>query len=301
MRKGRPHAIHLNVAFWSLSAFVFFILAPPSVQAQQASEPKWDVGTIDANTLFIPAGVTKGTVARGHNPTTDSEDSATERGVWYSGYDAVRGAQYAFTGGTVALNGDLSRNGFFLRAYGSWVRYELDPGHGRGYQTDLMLGYRFNDEKGKIYGGIYIGADYQNYRLDPDDPTAQVRGTEWGFKVAADLATLREGTPLYYALVGNYSTSFQTYWARARVGVNLHGVTFGPEGIVLGDVGFDAQRVGAFLIFDLKPFPKMAPIEVGLSVGHQFVAGEGGGVVDGVGGVGGGEGTYGGIVLTLLF
>jgi hypothetical protein len=159
-----------------------------------------------------------------------------------------------------------------------------------------MLGYRVN--MGKAFGGVFIGADYQNFHLDPDDPFAEVRGTEWGFKVSADVATLRNGLPYYLALEGNYSTAFRTYWARARGGINLHGVTVGPEGIVLGDLEFDAQRIGGFVIFDVPLLPRLAPLEVSLHVGHQFVAGSGNGTE---GGVAGGEGTYGGVVLTFVF
>ena len=219
----------------------------------------------------------------------------TLRGVWFSGYDVDRGSHYGFSGVTVALNGDLSRDSFHLRVYGSRVDYDLDPGNGRGYQGDLMLGYRVNH--GKVDGGLYVGVDYQNYRLDPDDPTAKVRGTEWGFKVAADLETPRDGTAIYYALEGEYSTAFHTYWARTRVGMNLWRITFGPEGAVLGDLSFDAQRVGAFVMFDWKLLPQ-TPIEVTLHAGHQFVSRQDDGAV---GGIGGGEGAYGGITFRLLF
>ena len=169
-------------------------------------------------------------------PTTD-----TQRGVYFSGYDVVEGARYAFAGMVLALNNDISRDGWALRLYGSRVDFDLDPGDGRGWQGDVMLGYRF--VRKHMYGGIYVGGDYQNYRLSPDDPTAKVRGTEVGVKVAAELATSKE-LPYYFALNGNYSTAFDVYWARARVGLIRGGVTFGPEGIVFADQEFNAQRWG---------------------------------------------------------
>jgi len=220
------------------------------------------------------------------------DPTPTLRGVWYTGYDTDKGSHYVFSGATVALDGDLSRNGFHVRLYGSLVDYDRDPGNGRGYQSDLMLGYRVSH--GRVDAGLYIGVDYQNYRLDPDDPTEEPRGTEWGFKVVADVETQRENSPIYYALDGEYSTAFRTYWARARVGANLRDFTFGPEGAVLGDVSFVSQRVGAFAIFDVK-MPQIAPLDVTLHAGYQFVAGGGDGTV------GGGEGAYGGVVLRLLF
>jgi hypothetical protein len=220
---------------------------------------------------------------------------APERGVWFGGYDFVKGSSYYFDGLIVALNGDLSRDGFALRAYGSRVDYDLDPGDGRGYQGDLMLGYLFT--RGQLSGGVFVGVDYQDYKLKPDDPTAQVRGTEVGFAVAANLDGSREG-PFYFSLNGKYSTAFESYWGRARVGLNRGRFTFGPEAIAFGDVEFDAQRLGGFLTFDVKLIPRM-PLEVTLSAGHQYVSGSGGG--GGINSVGGGEGTYGLLVVSTTF
>jgi hypothetical protein len=224
---------------------------------------------------------------------TDPDAEAILRGFWYSGFDTARGDRYFFSEVTVALNGDLSRNGFVLRAHGSRDDYDLEPGNGRGYQADLMLGYRVSGSR--MDSAIYVGVDYQNYRLRPDDPTAEVRGTEWGFKVAADLEALRGEEPVYYALAGEYSTAFQSYWARGRVGATLWGITFGPEAAALGDVSFGAQRIGGFAIFDLKLLPRMTPLEVSLYAGHQFVSDSSDG------GPGGREGAYGGVTIGILF
>jgi hypothetical protein len=76
----------------------------------------------------------------------------TERGVWFGGYDTVKGSNYYFDGIIVALNGNMSRDGLALRVYGSRVDYDLDPGDGRGYQADIMLGYRFT--RANVDGGI---------------------------------------------------------------------------------------------------------------------------------------------------
>jgi hypothetical protein len=285
MHRGRPQAIGAGAALWVASLLLAAVAAPQPGLAQQAPAAKSDAGGIGAATLPMFLGAPNGKV----------DEDPVLRGVWFSGYDYAKGANYVYTGSIFALNGDLSRNGFFLRLYGSRVAYDLNPGDGRGYQADVMLGYRVITPK--IEGGLYVGADYQNYRLDPDDPTAEVRGTDWGFKVVADLATVREGTPFYFALEGEYSTAFQTYWARGRAGLNVRGVTFGPEVIGLGDLDFDAQRLGGFIITDLKLLPRF-PTELSLHVGYQFVAGPNGGTV---GAVGGSEGTYAGVELTFVF
>jgi hypothetical protein len=223
--------------------------------------------------------------------------AATERGVFFTGYDAARGAHYVFDGTIVALNGDLGRDGFVLRAYGSRVDYDLDPGNGRGYQADAMVGYKFS--RGPLYGGIYIGVDWQNYKLKPDDPTADIRGTEYGFKVAADLETSDE-LPYYFGLDGNYSTAFNSYWVRARTGVNLKRVVFGPEGIFMGDDGFDAQRAGGFVTYKFKLAPTRT-LDITLSGGFQWVAGNNSGGGSTLSSPGGGEGAYGSIVFSTTF
>ena len=71
------------------------------------------------------------------------QSGPTERGVWFGGYDTVKGSNYYFDGIVVALNGNMSRDGLALRVYGSRVDYDLSPGDGRGYQADFMLGYHF--------------------------------------------------------------------------------------------------------------------------------------------------------------
>ena len=226
----------------------------------------------------------------------NSSDDVT-RGVWFSGLDFAKGAEYQFLGTIVSLSGDLSKSGPALRVYGSHLTYDLDPGTGTAWQGDGMLGYAFN--RGKYSGGVYAGVDVQNFRLSPDDPTARVRGTETGFKVSADVETSKEDLPYYFNLNGNYSTAFQSYWARARAGWNLHkNMTFGPEVIALGSIDFDAQRVGAFASFKLEIIPHR-PLELTISGGHQFVSHSGGSSSGSNNGAtpGGGEGTYVGIAL----
>lgn len=268
-RRGRG----ASAAVWAVAAILVAAFTPQASRAQEQT-----AGTAG---LFSPFA-----------SNADASTPATQRGLWYSGYNAARGDNYVFSGATVALNGDLDSDGYHLRVSGGWVAYDLNPGHGRGYQGDVMLGYRAT--RGIIDSGLYFGVDFQHY--DPDDPTEEVRGTEWGFKVAADLETDREETSIYFALAAEYSTSFQTYWTRARVGPSLLGFAFGPEASAFGDVGFDAQRLGAFFIWDLK-LPRMSPVEVTLYGGHQFVAGGG----SGGDGVGGGEGPYGGISFSTRF
>jgi Cellulose biosynthesis protein BcsS len=222
----------------------------------------------------------------------DMSSGQPSRGVFFSGVDGVKDASYFYDGVIVAWNGDLGRDGVLLRAYGSWLNYDRHPGTGRGLQGDLMVGYGFT--RGPMWGSIFVGVDLQDYHLSPDDPTERPRGSETGFKIAGDLSTA-EGSRIYAAISANYSTAFDMYWARARLGINRDKLTFGPEGIVLGDVSFDAQRLGGFITFhDLNPF-RMRPFDLTFSVGHQFADD------NNSGSSGGSDGTYGAIAFSMVF
>ena len=220
----------------------------------------------------------------------------TERGVVFSGVDVVEGAQYYYDGIIIALNRDLGRDGWMLRAYGSRVDYDNNPGEGRGWQGDVMLGYQFT--RGAVTGNIFVGVDYQNFRNDANSGPSEVEGTEWGAKVAADLSTV-DGSPFYANLSGSYSTAFDSYWARLRVGARRDRVTFGPEAIAMGNDGFDAQRLGGFITFHgLNPL-RMRPFDLTLSGGHQFQSEDSSSGLGG--GSGGGEGAYGAISFSMAF
>jgi hypothetical protein len=237
--------------------------------------------------------VSEAVQADGLSSSRAAQSSATERGVWYGGYDVVKGARYVYDGILVALNGDLGKDGFAIRAYGARVDFDLDPGDGRGYQADIMLGYLFNFRD--LSASVFVGPDWQNIKLSPDDPTAEVRGTEFGVRVSADLATA-DKLPYYLNLSGSYSSAFNTYWSRLRLGLNRQALTFGPEFIAMGNDSFDAQRVGGFAKFKLPLIPQRS-FEVTVSAGHQFVSGSG----NGTEGTGGSEGTYGAIGFSTTF
>ena len=225
-------------------------------------------------------------------PASASDPSPGQplRGVVFSGVDATDGATYFYDGIIIALNRDLSRDGWLVRAYGSRVDFDSTPRDGRGWQGDVMLGYKFT--RGPIWGSIFVGADYQNFT---DDPTSLVSGHEVGFKVAGDLTTAY-GSPIYANLSGNYSTAFDSYWARLRVGLHRDNVTFGPEAIMMGNDSFDAQRFGGFVtLHNLNPF-RTRPFDLTFSGGYQFQDDTGIGF-----GTGGGEGAYGAISFSMVF
>lgn len=240
------------------------------------------------------AGGTKGYgYESGYEPVVSPKSTVT-----FSGSDWSKDASYFYSGVIFALNRDLGRDGVVLRGFAGVPMYEYDsasaPGgivDGDGIQGDLMVGYLWHRDR--VTFSAYVGVDYQNYDLTPDDLSSSVRGSEVGFKAAADLASPYD-SPFYFNLHGSYSTAFDTYWTRGRIGYNAGRFVIGPEVIAMGNDGFDARRVGGFatLRFELSP---AISSEITGYVGHQFVDD------DGDESSRGGEGTYGGVGFSLVF
>ncbi len=219
--------------------------------------------------------------------------------VTFSGSDWSKDSSYFYSGVIYAVNRDLGRDGVVLRGFAGVAQYEYDnvivPGgvvDGDGIQGDVMIGYMWHRDRMTFIG--YVGIDYQDYDLTPNDPTNKVSGSEVGFKVAADLVSAYE-SPFYWSLNGAYSTAFDTYWARARIGYNAGRFVVGPEVIALGSDGFDAHRVGGFATLRFELSPALLS-EITGYVGHQFVDDD-----NTTGSTRGGDGTYGGVSFSLVF
>lgn len=227
----------------------------------------------------------------------DSADlEGTSAYTIYSEIDVVSDAWFASTELYVSLNGDWSRPGFLLHAYIGSGEYEYRtedvPGgrvDGVPISADLMIGY-YGAIREVAYWNVLVGVGIEDNELDPNDPSNPVRGSEVGFKVAGEIEADEE-LSLYYHLEGDYTTAYDTYWSRARLGYNFGKVITGPEGTFFGDETYDSQRVGGFLRFRLPFSSSLQPIAI-LAGGYEFVdSGEGGG---GFGGIGGSEdGAYG--------
>ena len=106
------------------------------------------------------------------------------------------------------------------------------------------------------------------------------------------------GPQHYFSLEGYYSTAFDTYWSRARVGMNLGRFIIGPEAGADGNEGYDAQRLGAFAMFKLDMFGTRNPAELTIHGGYQFVDDDNG---SSVASTSGGEGAYAGFNLSFAF
>jgi hypothetical protein len=215
-----------------------------------------------------------------------------------AGFDTAPQSLYWYKEAIVAVNRDMAKSGFLVRLYGSVAIYDyVGPTgatiDGTLWQFDAMPGYQF--VRGAETFGGFIGLDYQDSLLSPNDPTNPVRGTAMGLKVEGHYYFQDDKQPFEASLVGEYSTAFETYYAELRVGARLtEKLSLGPAAEVDGTTGYNGQRLGGYATyaFDLA---KDVPLSVTVLGGHQFVSG------DGQAGPAGGAGTYGTLELTTNF
>ena len=117
-----------------------------------------------------------------------------------TGLDAAPQSLYWYDEAIVAPNHDMAKDGFLFRMYGSLVyNYASSdvPGgnvDGKLWQFDLMPGYQVV-RGGATFGG-YVGLDYQDSQLTPNDPTNKLRGTKAGVKVAGASTLRTRSSPL---------------------------------------------------------------------------------------------------------
>ena len=207
-----------------------------------------------------------------------------------AGFDAAPQSLYWYSEAIAAVNGDMAKDGFLLRTYGSLAAFQYATKavagtiDGELWQLDVMPGYQL--VRGSATFGGYVGFDYQEARLSPNDPTNQVNGTATGVKVEGHFYYSDDKQPIEASVIGEYSTAFDTYYAELRVGARLIDKLFvGPDASVDGDTGYDAQRLGGYAKYSFE-LTKGVPLDVTLIAGHQFVSGGGSGF-------GGGAGTFG--------
>jgi hypothetical protein len=229
-------------------------------------------------------------------PALASESAPTSK-VVFSGFDVAKDSHAFYSGIIVSLERDLGKSGLMFRAVGVGVGYEYDtiigflPAtvEGDAWFGDVMIGYQHLQPG--LRTALYIGAEYQNHDLSPNDPGNTINGDEVGFKVVGELET-DASSRFYFGLIGAYSTAFDTYWSRARVGLRHDDRVFGIEGVFGGNEGYDNQRVGGFVTFPAPIGPHNG--EISASAGYQFAD-------DDQNFGGGGRGAYGGLGYSFSF
>jgi Cellulose biosynthesis protein BcsS len=235
--------------------------------------------------------------ARAQEP---DDAGATESFTIFSEIDVTDGAYFVGTELYAALNGDWSKPGFLLHAYIGSGQYDYLNSAVRGgrvdavpISADLLVGYQGSIGDDAAYWNVMIGVGIEDNELDPGDPSNPVRGSEVGFKVAGELEADDE-RKFYYHLEADYTTAYDTYWSRARVGYRFGRVILGPEGTFFGDETYNSQRIGGYLRVPLRMFWNFEPVAI-VAGGYECVQEEDAGPSGtGFGGIGGsGDGGYG--------
>ncbi|MEP4036430.1 cellulose biosynthesis protein BcsS [Pseudophaeobacter sp.] len=159
---------------------------------------------------------------------------------------------YTIYGGLVtALNRDINSSGALLRFSAVYGEYEYAttgvPGgivDIDGTSFDLMLGYQWVGTKATT--SVYLGAEYRDNSLSPADPLNSTSGDETGVKAQFEVFST-DGSMPGSSLIASYSTAYDSYFVRGRLGFSAGSLHLGPEVTALGNDEFDATKVGVFL------------------------------------------------------
>ncbi len=192
-----------------------------------------------------------------------------------------KGATDLSVSATRALNGDIDKNGVVFRAEGALSLYTYNdvPTNidATQWEGSALVGYQIVRDS-VTYAG-YAGVDYQSFSLSPLDLGDPVRGDRVGAKFVVDIETEREKS-FYASLSGSYSTAFDTYFVRGRLGGKpgagevSNRIAIGPEFSAFGNEAFNAQRAGAFVYVPVQ-YDKHALGYLIAAAGYQWVQGVG--------------------------
>lgn len=207
----------------------------------------WSVRAIVGSAALMCAAV--GTAAASDMTPLPNAAPGT---VIFSGSDYKQDANFSYIGVVHALNRNLASDGFLFRVFGGFGNYEYDTTGvpGGNVDTDLTMvdvGLGYHMFSGGLVWSAYVSASYEDHDSSPADPGNPVQGDEWGAKFTGEVETAGN-SPFYFGVLGSYSTAFDGYWARGRLGLNVgRDIVIGPELVGLGNEGFDQVRYGAFI------------------------------------------------------
>jgi len=171
----------------------------------------------------------------------------------FTGFDAKKNSYYLYAGGVTALQGQdiLTQDGFLVRGMLGFGQYTYKtvavPGgsvDGDVYDADLMLGYGHFFDGGSI--SVYLGPNYENQDLSPNDASNSANGDKVGAKGQLEL-TINPVANISAGAIGAYSTAYRTYWSQLHAEYDFCSFKLGPEVSFLGNKEYDQQRYGAAL------------------------------------------------------
>lgn len=215
----------------------------------------WLSATSSANAQEGPTTVPPPLSVTAPSPQSNPDGSGLSIGA-----DVSPGSHAFFVGGVQALNGDLSADGFLVRA--SFTAGQYDEGNNEvSFEGgNLLIGYQHAFDGTHV--AFFVGPDvvHNGKGASPD-----VRGTSWAARGIAEFST-----PLSSRLDligwGTFTTFESQYYVQGRAlyrpGDNYFRI--GPEVSFLGGDTWSQRRVGGHAEVPL-PFGGL-----GASVGHAW-------------------------------
>lgn len=190
--------------------------------------------------------------------------------ILFTGIDTREQSAYGYVGAIHALNRNLALNGFMLRTLAYYNEYDYSSTAVTGGRVDgdltafdFVVGYQ--EYFDRFVGRAYVGVDYEDHDLSPDNLLDSNRGSEFGVKLRAEAETFY-ASPFHASLLSSYGTAKERYWVRGRAGYNFDGIILGPEAVATGNPETDERRLGAFATVR---HPSLAPVEVSISGGYS--------------------------------
>ncbi len=182
---------------------------------------------------------------------TEPDDEVGKRWVAFTGFDTSKDSYSAWAGALIAPFGTLDTSGMrvMFTGEGGAYSYPVTGGSVDGIMTggSLLAGYGFEGDNYEL--NLLAGGNVADHALSAIDNENPVQGTAAGAKVHADATVNPTAQTLVYG-EGEYSTAFSTYYANAKLGIQIFGVSglfVGPEAGVSGDRQSNQWRVGAHL------------------------------------------------------
>lgn len=215
------------------------------------------------------AGILAGGCLIGSSGLSRADDPEFIRGTTlFAGFDARDRTHYPYAGLVHHFSGSLTDDSILFRAFGDYSFYRYDTTgvathavRAEAQAFDVMAGYQKVLSPVMLRG--FVGLDYENHDLSPNNPFDSNRGSHVGVKVQGEVETAYD-LPYYGSFIGSFGSAVDRYWVRLRGGYSNSLITIGPETLFTGDDQFDEQRVGAFLTF--KGFnPVLISVSTGFS------------------------------------
>jgi hypothetical protein len=184
-----------------------------------------------------------------------------------AGGEAGADSYYTYMGVVLPGPGRKDGRGFLQRYWVDAFGYEYESGSGTveadACGIEAALGYGTSIDRGWV--AAYAGLRHTDTDLSPDDPFAEARGNQTGFKV--DVQGEREIAPGWRGnAIASWANQQHAYWTRGRLMRALSpGQAVGGEMIFGGNDESRTRSLG--LVFTIQPASQ--PWSVGLKAGYR--------------------------------